>query len=92
MLLSKTEKKKFYQTLLFWEILIGALEQLYDVLGETAWDPEHFTRLFRLLLSQYHVAFGVDMREGYQTVTDGQGYLTRVTDENGSDVYLFIYH
>ena len=38
-----------------WEILLSALEQLHDVLGETKWDGEHFTRLFRLLLSQYDV-------------------------------------
>ena len=38
-----------------WEILIGALEQMHDVLGQTHWDMEHFTRLFRLLLSQYDV-------------------------------------
>ena len=38
-----------------WEILLSALEQLYDVLGESQWDAEHFTRLFRLLLSQYDV-------------------------------------
>ena len=38
-----------------WEILISALEQMYDVLGQTHWEPEHFTRLFRLLLSQYDV-------------------------------------
>ena len=38
-----------------WEILLSALEQLYDVLGNTVWEPEHFTRLFRLLLSQYDV-------------------------------------
>ena len=38
-----------------WEILLGALEQLYDVLGETSWEPEHFVRLLRLLLSQYDV-------------------------------------
>lgn len=38
-----------------WEILLTALDQLYDVLGQTAWDAEHFTRLFRLLLSQYDV-------------------------------------
>lgn len=38
-----------------WEILLSALEQLYDVLGETAWDAETFTRLLRLLLSQYNV-------------------------------------
>ena len=38
-----------------WEILLGALEQLYDVLGNTHWDAETFTRLFQLLLSQYDV-------------------------------------
>lgn len=38
-----------------WEILIGALEQLYDVLGETVWDAESFSGLFQLLLSQYDV-------------------------------------
>ncbi|MGM9548478.1 MAG: PD-(D/E)XK nuclease family protein [Faecousia sp.] len=38
-----------------WEILLGALEQMYDVLGDTRWESEHFTRLFRLLLSQYDV-------------------------------------
>lgn len=38
-----------------WEILLCALEQLYDVLGKTHWEPEHFTRLLKLLLSQYDV-------------------------------------
>ena len=38
-----------------WEILIGALEQLHDALGDAGWDPEAFTRLLRLLLSQYDV-------------------------------------
>ena len=38
-----------------WEILVSALEQLYDVLGQTAWDLDTFTHLFRLLLSQYDV-------------------------------------
>ncbi len=38
-----------------WEILLSALEQMYDVLGDTHWDAEHFTRLLRLLLSQYDV-------------------------------------
>lgn len=38
-----------------WEILLSALEQLYDVLGDTHWEPEHFVRLLRLLLSQYDV-------------------------------------
>ncbi len=38
-----------------WEILLSALEQLYDVLGQTHWEPEQFSRLLRLLLSQYDV-------------------------------------
>ena len=38
-----------------WEILISAMEQMYDVLGQTVWDEETFTQLFRLLLSQYDV-------------------------------------
>ena len=38
-----------------WEILLSALEQMYDVLGETHWENEHFVRLLRLLLSQYKV-------------------------------------
>ena len=38
-----------------WEILLSALEQLHDVLGQTAWDEEAFTRLLKLLLSQYDV-------------------------------------
>ena len=38
-----------------WEILMSALEQLYDVLGQTHWEAEHFSRLLRLLLSQYDV-------------------------------------
>ncbi len=38
-----------------WEILMSALEQLYDVLGQTHWEPEHFLRLLQLLLSQYDV-------------------------------------
>ena len=38
-----------------WEILLSALEQLYDVLGQTHWEAEHFGRLLRLLLSQYDV-------------------------------------
>lgn len=38
-----------------WEILLSALEQMHDVLGETYWDSDSFTRLLRLLLSQYDV-------------------------------------
>ncbi|MBR5616623.1 MAG: PD-(D/E)XK nuclease family protein [Oscillospiraceae bacterium] len=38
-----------------WEILIGAMEQLYDVLGSTKWETDAFLRLFQLLLSQYQV-------------------------------------
>lgn len=38
-----------------WEILLSALEQMYDVLGNTVWDQDSFTRLFYLLLTQYNV-------------------------------------
>lgn len=38
-----------------WEILVNALEQLHDVVGDCAWEPDLFTRLFKLLLSQYSV-------------------------------------
>ncbi len=38
-----------------WEILLGALEQMQSVLGQTAWEPEVFVRLLRLLLNQYDV-------------------------------------
>lgn len=38
-----------------WEILLTALEQMHDVLGNTVWEPETFVRLFTLLLSQYDV-------------------------------------
>ena len=38
-----------------WEILMNALEQLYGLLGDTAWDEDSFFRLFVLLLSQYDV-------------------------------------
>ena len=38
-----------------WDILMTALEQLHDVLGDTVWDQDSFTRLFMLLLGQYDV-------------------------------------
>ena len=38
-----------------WDILLLALDQLQDTLGQTRWDNESFIRLFRLLLSQYDV-------------------------------------
>ena len=38
-----------------WDILLTALEQMQDVLGETVWEEEHFVRLFKLLLSQSDV-------------------------------------
>ena len=38
-----------------WEILLSALSQLQDVLGDTVWSSDAFTRLLRLLLSQYDV-------------------------------------
>ena len=38
-----------------WEILLTALEQLHDVLGNTVWKDDDFLRLLSLLLSQYDV-------------------------------------
>ena len=38
-----------------WDILLTALEQLHDILGDTHWDADAFARLLRLLLSQYDV-------------------------------------
>ena len=38
-----------------WEILLSALEQLSDMLGDTHWDVQTFTKLLKLLLSQYDV-------------------------------------
>lgn len=38
-----------------WDIVISALEQMHDVLGSLSWQTETFSRLFRLLLSQYDV-------------------------------------
>ena len=38
-----------------WDILVNALEQLHDVLGDTTWDDETFARLLKMLLSQYDV-------------------------------------
>ena len=38
-----------------WEILLTALEQLDAMLGHTYWDVQTFTRLLKLLLSQYDV-------------------------------------
>ena len=38
-----------------WEILLSALEQLYDMLGDTHWDMQTFAKLLKLLLSQYDV-------------------------------------
>lgn len=38
-----------------WEILLSALEQLSETLGQMQWDTDGFIRLFHLLLSQYNV-------------------------------------
>lgn len=38
-----------------WDILLSALEQLYDMLGDTHWDAQTFVKLLKLLLSQYDV-------------------------------------
>lgn len=38
-----------------WDILLLAMEQMSDTLGQMHWDNDSFLRLFRLLLSQYDV-------------------------------------
>jgi len=38
-----------------WEILCSALEQCYELLGDVPMEWEEFTRLFKLVLSQYQV-------------------------------------
>lgn len=38
-----------------WGILCGVLDQFVEILGDEAMDPETFTRLLRLLLTQYSV-------------------------------------
>lgn len=38
-----------------WEILLSALQQLSDTLGDTYWDVQTFSKLLKLLLSQYDV-------------------------------------
>ena len=38
-----------------WEILLSALEQLSDMLGDTYWDTQTFSKLLKLLLGQYDV-------------------------------------
>ena len=38
-----------------WEILLSAIDQLADTLGQTHWDAQTFTKLLKLLLSQYDV-------------------------------------
>ena len=38
-----------------WEILLNALEQMRSALTKTVWEPDTFTRLLTLLLSQYDV-------------------------------------
>lgn len=38
-----------------WEILLSALAQLDDTLGDTYWEVQTFTKLLKLLLSQYDV-------------------------------------
>lgn len=38
-----------------WDILANGMEQLYDLLGDTAWDGESFLRLLKLVLGCYDV-------------------------------------
>ncbi len=38
-----------------WDIVVGAMEQFFEVLGDTPMDTEEFTRLLKLVLSRYTV-------------------------------------
>ncbi len=38
-----------------WDILVGALQQFADILGDTPLEPDEYLRLLRLVLSQYQV-------------------------------------
>ena len=38
-----------------WDILLKAFDQLHDMLGQSQWDADDFTRLLSLTLSQYDV-------------------------------------
>ena len=49
------DNPKAQELVQLWEIMIGALEQLSDALGQTVWSEEAFLSLLRLLLSQYDV-------------------------------------
>lgn len=52
----ETEDNRTAQVLnQIWDILLSALEQLHDAVGSCAWDAGVFSRLFKLLLSQYSV-------------------------------------
>ena len=54
--MDRTEDNRSAQILnQLWDILVSALEQMYDVLGDTYWESEYFARLLKLLLSQYDV-------------------------------------
>lgn len=66
-----------------WEILLQALDQLSDVLGETAWDADTFIRLLRLLLSRYTVGTIPTMLD---TVVAGPVNAMRCQQEK----YLFV--
>lgn len=66
-----------------WEILLQALDQLADVLGDTAWDADTFTRLLRLLLSRYTVGTIPTMLD---TVVAGPVNAMRCQQEK----YLFV--
>ncbi len=38
-----------------WQILLSAMEQMHDALGQTVWEEDALIRLFTLLLSRYDV-------------------------------------
>ena len=49
------EAQRAEETAQLWSILCGVMDQFVEILGDTALDAEEFTRLFRLVLTQYSV-------------------------------------
>lgn len=66
-----------------WEIILQALEQLYDTLGNMQWEEENFTRLLSLLLSQYQVG---TIPAVLDSVTVGG--ITEMRGFQGKNVYV----
>ncbi len=54
-LFSSGEAQRAEETAQLWSILCGVMDQAVSILGDTVLDAEEFTRLMRLILTQYSV-------------------------------------